>query len=67
MKQNWFETLNAALDAENLVESFPFGSSISYGQNFSYNYIDPETNKERHVSIFRNTDGRYERPIHYNF
>jgi hypothetical protein len=57
---NWFETLNAALESENLVDIWPLGLNISYGENVRLN-----TDDGRHVSVFRENDGRYERPIHY--
>ena len=59
MKQNWFETLNAALESEGLVDTFPDFQNISYGQTIQY-AIDG-----LFVTIYRETDGRYERPIHY--
>lgn len=63
-KSNWFNTLNDALESENLVESWEINfSGIAYGQNFSYNFND--NGELRHVSIFRENDGRYERPVHY--
>jgi hypothetical protein len=63
-KQNWFETLNAALESESLVESFPFGANISYSQTFRYSF-DDNSRHGRQVSITRSSDGRYERPVHY--
>lgn len=60
VKQNWFKTLNEALDSEGLLDTWdPNWSSISYGETRSY-YADNE-----YISIYRETDGRYERPIHY--
>jgi hypothetical protein len=32
-KQNWFDTLNQALESENLVDKWQFGLNIDYGQN----------------------------------
>lgn len=63
-KQNWFETLNAALSAENLVDSFPLGNNISYNQTFRYSY-DDGSKHGRQVSITRCSSGKYERPVHY--
>jgi hypothetical protein len=63
-KQNFFQSLNQSLESEKLIDSFPFGANISYGQNFSYDF-DDGSRHGRHVSIFRNSDGRYERPVHY--
>lgn len=65
VKQNWFNTLNEALESEGLLDSWDMSySPISYGQNFSYTWEDG-TRWGRHISIFRDTDGRYERPVHY--
>ena len=60
MKQNWFPTLNDALDAEGLLETWDCTwTPIGYGETRTY-FTDTER-----VSIYRETDGRYERPIHY--
>jgi len=59
IKQNWFETLNAALESENLVDLWPMGLNVSYGQNCRFNTDD------HHVSVYRETNGLYERPVHY--
>lgn len=64
VKQNWFDTLNAALDSEGLLENFPVGQNINYGVTFSYNY-DDGSRFGRHVSIYRSESGVYERPVHY--
>lgn len=64
MKQNYFETLNAALDSEGLIESWPFGKSLQYGETFSYTF-DDGSRYGRYVSIYRDTNGRYERPVSY--
>ena len=63
--QNWFDTLNAALEAENLTETWDcFWSAISYGENRRYTV---ELNgRYHHVSIYRDERGRYERPVHYD-
>jgi hypothetical protein len=58
-KQNWFNTLNEALNSENLIELWPFGRNISYGENVRIVVED------RLISIFRNDNGMYERPVHY--
>lgn len=60
-KQNWFETLNAALESEGLVDQWPTGRNISYGQTVRVKSNDGE----RLISVTRETDGRYERPVHY--
>ena len=65
-KQNYFPTLNAALEAEGLLEawdsSFP---PIDYGQTRSFTWYDGTSHHGRHVSIYRDERGLYERPIHY--
>lgn len=33
--RNYFETLNAALEAEGLVDSWPLGVNINYGETES--------------------------------
>lgn len=58
-KRNWFETLNAALESEGLVDHWPLGTNISYGQTVRV------TTDDRLISVTRETDGRYERPVHY--
>jgi hypothetical protein len=58
-KQNWFETLNAALESEGLVDQWPLGTNISYGQTVR---VETDT---RLISVTRENDGRYERPVHY--
>lgn len=60
-KQNWFETLNAALEAEGLVDQWPTGRNISYGQTVRVKSNDGESL----ISVTRENDGRYERPVHY--
>lgn len=62
-KQNWFETLNQSLESENLVDLWELGLNISYGQNVRHHAQDG--NKIRLISIFRDTNGKYERPVHY--
>jgi len=57
--QNWFETLYAALSSEGLNDVWPLGCNIGYGENVRVHTDD------KLISIFRNTDGRYERPVHY--
>lgn len=59
-KQNWFDTLNQALESENLTELWPFGLNIGYGETARF-----VTDCNRLISVFRETDGRYERPVHY--
>ena len=62
---NWFPTLNAALEAEGLLEAwdctFP---PIPYGGTHAFTWYDG-SNNGRWVSIYRETNGKYERPVHY--
>jgi len=63
-KQNWFDTLNQALESEDLVDLWPFGKAMAYGE--THRFTADDGSKHGHlISIFRETDGRYERPIHY--
>jgi hypothetical protein len=59
MKANWFNTLNEALEAESLVHLWPVGKNIGYGETASF------AQGGRWVSVYRETNGRYERPVHY--
>lgn len=66
MKQNFFETLNAALDAEGLVDSWnPTNAPIQYGETRQWSW-DDGTRHGRWVSVYRDEQGRYERPVHYS-
>jgi hypothetical protein len=58
-KQNWFQTLNASLASEGLVDLWPLGRNIAYGETARV------TTDDRLISVTRENDGRYERPIHY--
>lgn len=65
IKTNWFPTLNAALESENLLDSWDCcWSGISRGENRSYNF-DDGSRYGHHVSIYRDERGMYERPVHY--
>lgn len=70
VKQNWFPTLNSALESENLIDFWPMGLNISYGENVRFTVeISPAIGRKRAkcklISVYRNTDGCYERPVHY--
>ena len=61
---NWFETLNQSLESEELTEYWDcLWPPLSYGEYRQFNYIKDGYN--HHASIYRETDGRYERPVHY--
>ena len=57
--RNWFETLNAALEAEGLLDLWPVGLNITYDETVSF------AARGRWISVYRDTAGRYERPVHY--
>lgn len=60
--RNWFDTLNEALESEGLLETWDcFWPAISYGECRRYYHGD------KVISIYRENDGRYERPIHYSY
>jgi hypothetical protein len=59
VKRNWFNTLNEALDSENLIEYWPLGLNIQYEQTVSF------ASNGKWISVYRDNTGRYERPIHY--
>lgn len=65
MKQNFFPTLNAALESEGLVESWEIHfTPIQYGETRSWTWEDGS--KHGHlVSVYRDERGMYERPVHY--
>ncbi len=57
--KNYFNTLNDALDSENLIECWPITASVPYGATVGLAYAG------RWLSIYRDESGRYERPVHY--
>jgi len=71
--KNWFDTLNEALESENLLETWDIHYlPIQYGETRSYAWDIPQSGKPRpytstiYISIYRNEQGKYERPIHYS-
>ena len=65
-KQNFFPTLNAALDSEGLLDSWEITfPPIPYSGTFSYTFQDG-TRYGHYVSVYRNENGLYERPVHYS-
>lgn len=60
MKKNYFPTLNDALQSEGLVELWPLGSNIAYGETVSHIV------NNRLISVYRDERGYYERPVHYS-
>lgn len=64
-KQNWFETLYRALESENLLEAWDMMSpGISYGETRSWTW-DDGSKYGHYITIYRDSNGRYERPVHY--
>jgi hypothetical protein len=58
--QNYFDTLNAALDSESLIDSWPIYVSVPYGATIGF------ASAGRWISIYRDgVTGLYERPVHY--
>jgi hypothetical protein len=58
--KNYFDTLNQALESEGLVDQWTTGTNINYGETVQAN------TGERLISVYRNSNGRYERPVHYS-
>lgn len=58
--KNYFDTLNQALESEGLVDQWTTGTNINYGETVQVN------TGERLISVYRNNNGRYERPVHYS-
>ena len=63
-KRNWFETLAESLESEGLQEHWQ-NYNISYGETARQSVYVENSRFMKHISITRETDGRYERPIHY--
>lgn len=63
--RNWFDTLNEALEAENLIDTWEINyPPIGYGETCNYTFQDG-SRYGHYISIYRDNDGRYERPVHY--
>jgi hypothetical protein len=62
-QHNWFETLNSSLESENLIDLWPIGSNINYNQTVQHIVADDQF--YRLISVYRDNNGRYERPISY--
>lgn len=57
--QNWFATLNDALDSEALTDLWPLGVNVPYDTTVGL------ASGGRWISVTRDNAGRYERPVHY--
>ena len=63
--QNWFDTLNQALESENLLDAWDMTQDpIQYGETRRWTWNNG-TRYGHQISITREMDGRYERPVHY--
>ncbi len=58
-RPNYFPTLADALEAENLNGHWPLGVNVNYGQTIGL------AANGRWISVYRDNNGRYERPVHY--
>ena len=57
---NYFDTLNDALDSEGLLDRWPITASVPYGATIGF------ATAGRWISIYRDgVTGQYERPVHY--
>jgi hypothetical protein len=64
-KQAYFPTLNEALRAEDLLDSWGIEQTpIAYGETRRWTWQDGSRHGHL-VSIYRNERGMYERPVHY--
>jgi hypothetical protein len=63
-KQNWFDTLSEALDAENVAHLWD-GTPVNYGETVR-RHVDDGSKHGRVIAIYRHDQtGRYERPVTY--
>lgn len=58
-RPNYFPTLSAALESEGLSDLWPITASVPYGATVGL------ARNGRWLSVYRDSTGRYERPIHY--
>jgi hypothetical protein len=66
MRANWFNTLNEALIAEGIIHMWDcLAPGIQYGETRDWTF-DDGTKYGHYVTIYRNNEGRYERPVHYS-
>lgn len=63
---NWFDTLNEALESEGLVNTWEIHfPAIGYDSSYSWTW-DNGTKYGHYITIYRDSNGKYERPVHYN-
>lgn len=69
----FYPTLNAALESQNLVQFWPLGSNINYGQTVAHTVqtgtrftkAGNELPVFKHISVYRDSRGLYETPTAY--
>lgn len=61
--QNWFKTLSEALESEGIAHMWDM-RPLAYEQTLSLTY-DNGTRYGYYVSVYRDSRGLYERPVHY--
>lgn len=59
--QCYFDTLNAALVSEGLLDAWPMTASLA----MTYGATVGLAHNGRWISVYRDAKGRYERPVHY--
>lgn len=59
--QLYFDTLNAALVSEGLLDAWPMTASVAV----SYGATVGLAHGGRYISVYCDDRGRYERPVHY--
>jgi hypothetical protein len=67
-KRNWFYSLNDALVSENLMHTWSIShGGLAYGETKRYYHeeVDGDLKSTRVIILYRDENGRYERPIHY--
>jgi len=65
-RQNFFQTLNAALESEGLLEAWDSSSMSPIRYSTTRRWTWDDGSKHGHfISISRCNDGMYERPVHY--
>jgi len=63
--KNWLDTLNEALKSENLLDAWEIHyHPINYGETRSWTW-DDGSKYGMLISIYRNEQGKYERPVNY--
>ena len=63
-KKNWFNTLSEALESEGLQDYWS-NYNISYGETARQSCKVENVRFMKHMIIFREINGMYERPVHY--